>query len=612
MRTFILFFAWLSVSISALSQNLVAYYPFNGNANDTSSFANNGTLVNGPTFSYNRFNEANSAIQFNESFSQYVDIPNNNSLQVSNELSISVWIKRNRLNGIDQVLNKGGDVYSGTCNYGLVFTPGEFIFIYNGGYQLISGLADLNWHHYAITTANGSSEVKFYVDGLRRPTEIVTGSANVNFYAASTSNLHIGGMNYYSNNTMDELQIFKRILSAEEIQQLANATLHPDVIAYYLFNANANDTSGNYNNGTLEGSPELVADRYEKSAGAYSFNGLNQYINVPNAVTLRTMDTISIAAWVKRTRYGVDMIVEKGGDWTDGTCNYGLSLHYINNNMFYFFYNGGWRGTAGLSDFNWHHYVAVAVNGEVNPALYIDGVLKPVTYSEGGNINLFSSAAAMHIGAQVGVHTYYGANMIDELLLLKKALTLSEVQVLAALGPLPVTLINFDVRKLNATTAQLRWQTSAEINNKGFAVERSFNGTNFEEITFINAVGNTGSAKTYLFTDVPGKTGNVFYRLRQLDFDGKPTLSNIKTVLFGNEAIVKSYPNPAHQQLIIEGISEFSQMQILETTGKVLRNIHIKGQYQMEVDLTGFSDGIYFIRLTNNKSIQTIKAVIKN
>ncbi|MBK8495549.1 MAG: hypothetical protein IPL50_11365 [Chitinophagaceae bacterium] len=46
---------------------------------------------------------------------------------------------------------------------------------------------------------------------------------------------------------------------------------------------------------------------------------------------------------MKRTRFGIDIISEKGGDWTGDTCNYGMGLHNINNNMFYFFFNGGWR-----------------------------------------------------------------------------------------------------------------------------------------------------------------------------------------------------------------------------------------------------------------------------
>lgn len=217
-------------------------------------------------------------------------------------------------------------------------------------------------------------------------------------------------------------------MSVRQVKALNSAN---GPVAWYPFNANANDESGNGNNGTVNGAV-LSEDQSGMNDQAYQFDGISNYIAVPNNPTIVLTDELSITAWVRRTRFGIDMILEKGGDWTYGNCNYGMSLHYLNNNMFYFFFNGGWRGTDGVNDFEWHHYAIVAKNGDTNPLLYIDGQLKTVQYSEGAaTINLTSSTSDLHIGAQLNP-TYFGANVIDDVRIYNRILSPSEISELAA------------------------------------------------------------------------------------------------------------------------------------------------------------------------------------
>src|SRR5665647_1198410 len=91
MRTIILFFIWLSLSASALSQNLVAYYPFNGNANDESITGNNAT-VNGATLAADRNGSINKAYDFNGS-TNWLQAPDNPVLDFGNgDFSITSFI----------------------------------------------------------------------------------------------------------------------------------------------------------------------------------------------------------------------------------------------------------------------------------------------------------------------------------------------------------------------------------------------------------------------------------------------------------------------------------------------------------------------------------------
>ena len=212
---------------------------------------------------------------------------------------------------------------------------------------------------------------------------------------------------------------------------IAQSKLDSGLVAFFPFNGNANDESGNGFNGIIHGAT-LVQDKYGNANSAFQFNGVSDDITVSHDPLLTLTRQITLTAWVKRTRFGIDMIFEKGGDWTLGTCNYGMSLHYINNNMFYFFFSGGWRGTSGVNDYDWHHYAIVAQQGQQNPLLYIDGELKPIEFSEGASvINLASSSLDLHIGSQLGTYPYYGANIIDDIRIYERLLTEQEIYILA-------------------------------------------------------------------------------------------------------------------------------------------------------------------------------------
>jgi len=177
-------------------------------------------------------------------------------------------------------------------------------------------------------------------------------------------------------------------------------------------------------------------------------------------------------------------------------------------------------------------------------------------------------------------------------------------------GPLPVTLLNFRASKTNETTAELYWHTVNEINNRGFEIQRSFDGNNFTDLKFVNSAGNSSSLKEYRTTDVPGRTGRVYYRLNQIDLDGNSKQSGIASVLFNHSGMIQVFPNPAKQQVTVEGIFDYSYLQILDAAGKQVKTLKTYNQNQVNIDLTGLGNGIYLIRLLNDKETQTIKLII--
>ena len=97
-----------------------------------------------------------------------------------------------------------------------------------------------------------------------------------------------------------------------------------------------------------------------------------------------------------------------------------------------------------------------------------------------------------------------------------------------------VDLISFIAIPTTNHTAQLNWMTASEINNSHFEIERSYDGRDFEMIDHVSGNGNSQHQIDYSYTDasVSKLENTVFYRLKQVDFDGTSECSDIRVVRF--------------------------------------------------------------------------------
>ncbi len=159
-------------------------------------------------------------------------------------------------------------------------------------------------------------------------------------------------------------------------------------------------------------------------------------------------------------------------------------------------------------------------------------------------------------------------------------------------NPLPVTLGNFTGKRV-ASTNQLIWNTLSEINNKGFEIERSINGTDFQKVGFVEGNGTTNKAQNYIFTDLFG--ADAYYRLKQVDIDGKFEYS--KTIFIGGtvSAINLSvYPNPTTEYVNLEGIEEGSIVTIYNLQGIVVLETTFNNQ---PINVKELSNGMYTLQV---------------
>jgi hypothetical protein len=187
-------------------------------------------------------------------------------------------------------------------------------------------------------------------------------------------------------------------------------------------------------------------------------------------------------------------------------------------------------------------------------------------------------------------------------------------------APTPVKLTSFTVTA-KGNDALLNWTTASETNNKGFEIERSANGRTFEKINFVNGAGNSSKVINYNLVDknvwLPG-VSEVYYRLKQVDFDGKYAYSQVvrvnKNVKEANALSV--FPNPYSNDYSISftAINEGSAtVEMMDLQGKVVavKNAAVvNGVNTISMnEASTVRAGIYFVRININGEMQTLKLV---
>jgi hypothetical protein len=190
-------------------------------------------------------------------------------------------------------------------------------------------------------------------------------------------------------------------------------------------------------------------------------------------------------------------------------------------------------------------------------------------------------------------------------------------------GTLPVKLIQFSGTLVNKNT-QLNWTTASEINNKGFDVERSLNGVNFETISFVKGANNSNNKINYKLNDnltaISQQPLIIYYRLKQIDFDGTFEYSNIivvkeiNDIVFANDLFIS--PNPFTNDIQLDFTSSVISNMNLILSDALGRQVYQK-QFQLEVgqnnlkveNIGGLSAGVYFAKIESKGLIKIVKLV---
>ncbi len=171
------------------------------------------------------------------------------------------------------------------------------------------------------------------------------------------------------------------------------------------------------------------------------------------------------------------------------------------------------------------------------------------------------------------------------------------------LAALPIDLISFDA-KLRNESVMIFWQTASELNNDYMVVEHSMNGDDFEEVGRVAGAGTSNDLNNYELEHKNPKTGFNYYRLRQVDFDGKMEYSKIVQVKLNfQDAPIRVYPTVVENELTIDFSNldlEKINIQVLNMSGQVLKNIENESNINVLLQMSQLNSGMYLIRISGN------------
>ena len=431
-----------------ITEDLVAYYPFNGNADDESGNGNDGDINEGTdseaTLTTDRFGNDNSAYSF-DGVDDFVALTSPFNTVDDLDGTLCVWF-----NTLQQ--SAGwiiGQDFSGS-NRDWWFTSnrnnaGRLVFMIddtadnNREVESDPGndLSDGQWHQ--VCGLWGDTGMSMYIDGTLQSNtnayDIYPNTAVASYIGCYRGGTYPSGTSCNGNfdGKVDDIHIYSRALNKIEISKLycdGGWCEHQSLVAYYPFNGNANDESGNGNDGDIneetDSEPTLTTDRFGNENSAYSFDGINDFIVIDPEFSYS--NEISMGGWLKidALSKGITIVSKRFGNFggEDFQLYYEGPGDYKMVGILWGLSTERCRGTINsVIDNDWHHYF-FTYDGSFM-VMYIDGVINQ-TCTSSGTVN------NNNLNMRIGEDWYgnYGDGDIDEVRIYNRALSASEVQAL--------------------------------------------------------------------------------------------------------------------------------------------------------------------------------------
>ena len=182
-----------------------------------------------------------------------------------------------------------------------------------------------------------------------------------------------------------------------------------------------------------------------------------------------------------------------------------------------------------------------------------------------------------------------------------------------ALISLPVELLFFEASP-EGESVLLTWATATEINNSHFAVEASEDGYNFYTLDLVKGAGNSIETLKYSYLHRNPSSEKIYYRLRQVDFDGSFEFSSIKVVALGKTKDFDIFPTLAKERVRInfQGLERHEiQLTVFDAVGRKIEVISLgRDHYSFELKINSYPIGHYFVQLQYDRTV-LVKRFIK-
>lgn len=368
---------------------------------------NDGTLKNGPQWVDGKYGKA---LQFDGS-DDYVDCGNDSSLNLDNEVTVEAWVKPIAVPSSGEGLASKADL-----SYGLTYyVNGQvYFYTYSGSHFSTTSLPTGEWSH-VVGTYDGTTR-RLYVNGVLKDEDNDPGLS-----LSSSAKFKIGYYSGYFNGLIDEVRIYNRALSEAEIKAIYqnNTFIRDGLVAYWRFDEGSGTTAHDTHH-------IAKSDNKEGSifGNALSFDGVDDYVEVPDSDSLDITDEITVEAWVKLKEVagGQRQKIIAGkfdGDYDPYALIYDNVDHYV-----------GFKLSANsvtvphysyTPDNKWHHLVGTYDGKDVK--FYFDGELKASIPNSG---LIKSRTNSVTIGGWTG-QTRFINGTIDEVHIYNRALSAEEI-----------------------------------------------------------------------------------------------------------------------------------------------------------------------------------------
>ncbi len=528
------------------TNGLVVWYPFNGNANDESGNGNDGT-VNGATLTTDRLGNQNSAFLF-DGISNYIQ--NNSAISSDSPFSISAWIYAPSSgdrpvctfgysqNGLDQL------------SFGLYPSSNHLTCHTSGANDVSSTIAlidTLQWCHIVLTHTTGydTSSFRFYLNGIEYHPDRKQGG-NVPFPTGTIGAIGGGRSLTFFEGKIDDVGIWDRSLNQQEVTNLYNSFIYipcssppfpsnlaTGLVGYWPFCGNAEDQSGNSNNGIVNGA-NLTTDRFGNDNSAYQFDGTSAEILVNDTPSLQTPNAVTLNAWVKFNQGGTlaPRLISKG--WNPN----GIEVHATSDTLHSISFGGTYNGTGyGPTSFTnctigqW--YMITAVDDGNTKVIYVNGQPEDSLNHQYGAIPI--NSFPLVFGKNSQTNSDYLSGSLDDIGMWNRALSQNEISQLYNTGlcfqTITVTdtlIINANLTNFNPVTYQNTIKVYPNPTNDHLIMDFGSNYTTLSgySIRIDNTLGQTVYSNQInqqsVTVDINSWTGNGIYLIYLLNTAGIP------------------------------------------------------------------------------------------
>jgi len=217
-------------------------------------------------------------------------------------------------------------------------------------------------------------------------------------------------------------------------------------------------------------------------------------------------------------------------------------------------------------------------------------------WDDHGLLNVAGTTANGTIDNSVGITSFTDAN----------PLTLATID---AINPLPIELLYFSAfSKIDHVS--LEWLTKSEINNDYFTIEKSKTGQVWETLVEVDGAGNSSDNIEYDEVDLNPYSGVSYYRLKQTDFDGTYSYSEIVKVDRSEEFLI--YPNPANDIVYISGKDMPNDVELLNALGQQVEISFNTADGMIYFSTASLAEGAYFIYLNNGGANSVYRIIVRH